>query len=136
MKTTIIVALVPLLILLSFILVSCGAAGGSTDPIEVIKSSAGEVSFSQTVAPILEDHCIRCHGEDKKGDLYILSYEGVIKGGKSGSFVVPGIPDDSRLITSVEKTKVPFMPPRVFPALTQDRIQALRQWITEGAKDN
>ncbi|MCP4678573.1 MAG: hypothetical protein GY854_24290 [Deltaproteobacteria bacterium] len=136
MKRATMVALVLLSISLSFMLVNCGAAGGSTDPIKVVKSSAGEVSFSQTVAPILKDHCIRCHGEDREGDLYILSYEGVIKGGKSGSFVVPGDPDGSRLVTSVEKTKVPFMPPRVFPALTQDRIQAIRLWITEGAKNN
>ncbi len=114
----------------------CGAAGGSTDPVEVIKTSSGEVSFSKTVQPILKDHCIRCHGPDKKGSLYVLSYEGVIKGGKSGSFVVPADPDASRVITSVEKTKEPFMPPRVFPALTPKRIQAIRTWISEGAKDN
>lgn len=114
----------------------CGAAGGSTEPIAVVETQAGEVSFAGTVAPILKDHCIRCHGEDRKGELYILSYEGVIKGGKSGSFVIPGDPNGSRLITSVEKTREPYMPPKVFPALTEDRIQAIRSWIEAGAKDN
>jgi mono/diheme cytochrome c family protein len=117
-------------------LISCAAGGGSTDPVEVKKTSEGEVSFSQTVLPILKDHCIRCHGEDKKGDLNIETYESVMKGGKSGSFIVAGDPDTSRIITSVEKTKEPFMPPRIFPALTEDRIQAIRQWISEGAKNN
>ena len=115
---------------------ACAAGGGSTDPITVKKTSEGEVSFAGTVAPILKDHCIRCHGEDRDGDLYILTYEGVMKGGKSGNFVIPGDPDNSRLITSVEKTKTPFMPPKIFPALTEDRIQAIRQWISEGAKNN
>jgi mono/diheme cytochrome c family protein len=114
----------------------CGAAGGSTEPIEVVKTSAGDVSFSSTVLPIFQDHCIRCHGPDKKGDLYVLSYEGVIAGGKSGSFVVPGDPDGSRVVTSVEKTREPFMPPKIFPALTQDRIQAIRAWIGQGANNN
>ena len=117
-------------------LVGCGAAGGSTEPIAVVETEAGEVSFAGTVAPILKDHCIRCHGEDRKGELYILSYEGVLKGGKSGSFVVPGDADGSRLITSVEKTREPFMPPKVFPALTADRIRAIRSWIGQGAKNN
>jgi Planctomycete cytochrome C len=116
--------------------IGCGAAGGSTEPIEVVKTEAGEVSFSKTVLPILVDHCNRCHGEDAKGELGILKYEDVMKGGKSGNFVVPGDSAASRMITSVEKTLPPHMPPKVFPALTQDRIQVLRAWIDEGAKDN
>lgn len=124
------------LLVTAFTVLHCAAGGGSTEPITVVKTEGGEVSFSQTVQPILKDHCIRCHGEDREGNLYILNYEGVMKGGKSGSFVVPGDPDGSRVITSVEKTKVPFMPPKVFPALTEDRIQAIRQWISEGAKNN
>lgn len=114
----------------------CGAAGGSTEPIQVVQTSSGDVSFASTVLPIFKDHCIRCHGPDKKGELYVLSYEGVIKGGKSGSFIVPGDPDASRVITSVEKTREPFMPPKIFPALTEDRIQAIRAWITQGAQNN
>ena len=118
------------------VVAACAAGGGSTDPITVKKTGEGAVSFSGTVLPILTDHCIRCHGEDRDGDLYILDYDGVMKGGKSGNFVVPGDPEGSRLVTSVEKTKPPFMPPKIFPALTEDRIQAIRQWISEGAKNN
>ncbi len=116
--------------------IACAAAGGSVDPITVLKTDDGAVSYSKTVQPILVDHCQRCHGEDRKGDLYVMDYEGVMKGGQSGDFVVPGDPDKSRLIKSVEKTEVPYMPPKVFPALTEDRIAAIRAWITEGAKDN
>ncbi len=124
--------ILPILVVLS----ACAAGGGSTDPITVKKTTEGSVSFEGTVLPILKDHCMRCHGEDRDGDLYILDYEGVIKGGKSGGFVVPGDADNSRLVTSVEKTKPPFMPPKIFPALTEDRIQAIRQWISEGAENN
>lgn len=114
----------------------CGAGGGSTDPITVVKTDEGEVSFAGTIHPMLIDHCNRCHGKESEGELSILSYASVMKGGKSGPIVVPGDPEGSRIITSVEKTRPPHMPPRVFPALTEDRIQALRQWISEGAKDN
>ncbi len=124
------------MLIILFALTRCGAAGGSTDPILVKKDAKGAVSFSKTILPILKDHCIRCHGEDRDGDLYILSYQGVMKGGKSGSFVIPGNPKRSRIVTSIEKTKVPYMPPRIFPELTDDRIQAIKQWITQGAEDN
>ena len=118
------------------LLVGCGGGGGSTDPITVVKTDEGEVSFAGTIHPILKDHCTRCHGDEADGELSILSYASVMKGGKSGPIIVAGDPDGSRIVTSVEKTKPPHMPPRIFPALTEDRIQALRQWIEEGAKDN
>jgi mono/diheme cytochrome c family protein len=123
-------------LLLAAILITCAGGGGSTAPVTVEKTTGGKVSFKHTVLPILTDHCIRCHGEDRDGDLYILNYEGVMKGGKSGNFVIPGDPDHSRLVTSVEKTKPPYMPPKIFPALTEDRLQAIRQWISEGAENN
>jgi len=131
------IVVVPLLLTgaIAMLATACGG-GGSTEPISVVKTTEGGISFQGTVHPILMDHCIRCHGESADGALSILSYESVMKGGKSGGFVVAGKPDESRSVTSIEKTKVPFMPPRIFPALTEDRIQAIRQWISEGAADN
>jgi mono/diheme cytochrome c family protein len=121
---------------LLLVVAACGAAGGSTEPISVVETGKGEVSFEGTVHPILMDHCVRCHGEDADGGLSILSYESLMKGGGSGDTIVPGDPDASRLVTSVEKTRPPHMPPRVFPALTEDRIAAIRDWIEAGAENN
>jgi uncharacterized membrane protein len=118
------------------LILGCAGAGGSTDPITVQQTDEGAVSFSGTVLPILQDHCKRCHSDDRKGDLYVMDYAGVIKGGKSGAFVVPGQPDESRIVTSVEMTREPFMPPRIFPSLTEDRIAAIRAWIEQGANEN
>jgi hypothetical protein len=122
------------LFVLALLAAACG--GGSTEPITVVKDSAGAVSFTGTVLPILQDHCKRCHDEDRKGGLYLMSYDGVMKGGHRGPAVVAGAPDDSQIVGSVEMKKEPYMPPRVFPALTEDRIAAIRQWIAEGAKNN
>jgi hypothetical protein len=114
---------------------ACG--GGSTDPITVAKTEAGQISFKETIHPILLDHCgQRCHNEEAKGGFQVLTYETLIKGGNRGNTIVPGDPDASQIIGSVTKTKPPHMPPRVFPALTEDRIDALRTWIAEGAQDN
>ncbi len=134
MRRTLLTTLI--LMALAALIVACAAGGGSTDPIEVIKTDAGKVSFKQTVHPILIDHCTRCHGEDADGELSILSYESVIKGGKTAGFIKPGDPEGSKIITSVEMTVEPFMPPRIFPALTEKRIQAIKQWIEEGAENN
>ena len=82
MKKTIMIVALTALPALSLALTSCASAGWSTDPIEVNKTDEGKISFSKTVHPILMDHCIRCHGEDADGDLSILTYEDVVKGGK------------------------------------------------------
>jgi hypothetical protein len=119
-----------------FVIASCGG-GGSIAPITMVKAGDGKVSFEGTVQPILVDHCKRCHDQDKKkGSLYLMTYEGLMQGGDLGKVVQPGDPDASLIVGAVEKKKWPNMPPKVFPALTPDRLQALRQWIAEGAVDN
>ena len=116
---------------------ACAGGGGSTAPITTVKTDDGKISFKGTVQPILVDHCQRCHNESKmKGALYLMTYDGVMKGGQRGPAVIPGDPDNSQLVGSVEKTKEPYMPPKVFPALTLDRIQAIRTWISEGCLNN
>jgi hypothetical protein len=117
------------------IVVACGG-GGSTAPITTIKTADGKISFKDTVQPILVDHCKRCHDVGGKSTLYLMTYDGIMKGGDMGKVVVPGDPDGSQIIGSVEKTKTPNMPPKIFPALTPDRVQALRAWIKEGAENN
>ena len=131
-----ILAVAILLLAFTAVVATCGAGGGSTAPITAVKTTDGKVSFSGTVQPILQDHCKRCHDVGGKSTLYLMTYEGVMKGGDMGPIVVPGDPDGSQIVGSVEKTKTPYMPPRVFPALTKDRIAAIRAWIAEGAKKN
>ena len=120
---------------LAAVAIACGG-GGSTAPITTVKTGDGKVSFKGTVQPILVDHCKRCHDQGGKSTLYLMTYEGVMKGGDMGPAVVPGDPDASQLVGSVEKKKTPYMPPKVFPALTPDRIAAIRAWIAEGAENN
>jgi hypothetical protein len=131
--------LVAALVALAFVvaLAACGGAGGSTEPISVVKTDSGQVSFEGTIHPILLDHCgKRCHNEEAEGGFQVTTYESVLAGGKRGNTIVAGDPDGSQLIGSVTKTKAPHMPPRIFPALTEDRIEALRSWIAEGAENN
>ena len=60
--------------------------------------------FEKRIRPILADHCYECHNADKgktKGGLNLANREGWVKGGESGTSIMPGKPDDSLLITAV-----------------------------------
>jgi mono/diheme cytochrome c family protein len=89
------------------------------------------VEFGRDVAPILEQHCIRCHQpSNKKGDLSLTTSADL----KSNEFVIAGDPDSSYLIEVVTAAdgKKPEMP-KEGTALSKDEIATLRAWIHEGA---
>jgi WD40 repeat protein len=88
--------------------------------------------FARDVVPILESNCLRCHNSAKvEGGLLLESYEDLMRGGDSGSPLVPGKPDDSPLILQVENRAKPKMPPK--KDLPPDEIAVLRAWVAAGA---
>lgn len=93
---------------------------------------ADERLFREQVAPLLEQHCVRCHGEKaKRGRLFLHQAKGLFAGGESGPVVVPGKPDESLLVQQVTGAK-PKMP-RNAPPLTEKQVAVLRRWIEAGA---
>src|SRR5438874_1725239 len=84
-------------------------------PVKVIELKRTDpVSYEKEVEPIFYKKCITCHsGSVKEGNLDIASYEGLIKGGKRGSPIVPGKGNESLIIKLLGRTEhKPFMPPR------------------------
>ncbi len=95
-------------------------------------SAADDSLFRQQFAPILERHCIRCHGEEEtKGGLSLISRKTTFEGGNHGTVLVPGRPDESRLYQMVTGDK-PKMPKNAAP-LTAEQRAALKGWIEKGA---
>ncbi len=92
--------------------------------------AADQVSFSRQVAPLLEKHCLRCHGTTKKGGLSLATLTQAREGGASGPAIVPGKPDESLLLDVITGPK-PRMP-RNAPALKADQVELLRKWIAQG----
>lgn len=89
--------------------------------------------FQETVAPILERHCVRCHNdEEHKGGLSLATSQAAIKGGDSGAALIPAKPADSLLLQYVEGDK-PEMP-KNSPPLSKAQVAALRDWIQSGAE--
>src|SRR3954451_10761078 len=69
--------------------------------------------FEGKVRPVLEAHCINCHGPAKqKAGLRLDSREALIRGGDSGPAIEPGRPEGSRLIEAVNHSADLQMPPK------------------------
>jgi hypothetical protein len=90
------------------------------------------LEFNDRVAPIFRQHCVRCHqGAKPKGGLNLSSAKGFAAGAQGTAIVVPGKPQESRLIEVVSGEK-PEMP-KNGKALSANEIQVLRDWIAAGA---
>ena len=93
---------------------------------------AEEPFFTSQVAPILEKHCVRCHGGEKtKGELDLSSVKGFRSGGESGDVIEPGKPGESLLIDMIAGDD-PEMPPQG-AKLSKQQVAVLKKWIASGA---
>jgi mono/diheme cytochrome c family protein len=116
----------PLLVLIVLFL---GSAAGL--PADASRASSDEL-FRQTVAPLLEAKCLRCHNaEDKKGKLSLATHAEALAGGKRGPAFVPGEPAESQILDLVRGEK-PKMPKDSSP-LSAAEVEAIERWIAAGA---
>jgi len=92
----------------------------------------GEAFFEKEVRPLLAEHCGKCHGAAKQwGDLRLDSRAALIKGGENGTVVVPGKPEESRLIEAVRYKGETQMPPD--GPLGAAQVAILEKWVQLGA---
>lgn len=94
------------------------------------------VSFRTSIAPILLDHCLACHGPKKaEGGYRVDTYDELLKAGDSGELPIATAPDQTsellRRITCDDESE--RMPPESEP-LTPEQIELVRKWITAGGK--
>ena len=91
-------------------------------------------NFEKDVAPILADHCYKCHGPEKqKGGLRLDLKANALAGGDSGKVILPGNGTESllvKLISGADHDKL--MPPKG-ERLPQTQIVLLKDWIDAGA---
>ncbi|MCY2967940.1 MAG: DUF1549 domain-containing protein, partial [Planctomycetota bacterium] len=92
--------------------------------------------FEQKVRPILVNRCYDCHGPDSgdgEGGLRLDARSSLIRGGNSGSALVPGKPDQSLIILAVQHDpSLAAMPPKA--KLKPEEIQSLVRWVERGAE--
>jgi cytochrome c553 len=91
-------------------------------------------SFKESIQPLLQAKCLRCHGgQSTKAGLDLRTPETIQQGGNSGPVIVPGRPEESLLYQKVSSGK---MPPGKKDALRPAEVEALRKWIASGAALN
>lgn len=95
-----------------------------------------EVDFSNDVKPILNKHCISCHGGVKKnGDLSFLFEEEAFANAKSGEpAIIRGDAEHSNLIKRLLENDPELRMPYNAAKLDDEEIDILRKWIDQGAK--
>lgn len=90
------------------------------------------VDFGKQIAPIFQQHCMRCHSPgNSKGEISLATIDDL----KSNESIVVGDADKSHLIELVTSRdgKPPAMPQKA-QALSTEQVGLLRQWIEQGAK--
>jgi mono/diheme cytochrome c family protein len=94
---------------------------------------AQEDERARQVYEIFKSKCLECHGESRKGGLDLRTHETLIKGGASGRVVIPHEPQKSRLFLLVSHADPDDVMPQKGPKLADEDIEAIRQWIADGA---
>lgn len=94
-------------------------------------SQAAADTYTNTIAPILEYSCIKCHGHKKqKGDIRLDTLAYLLD--EDFAILERGNPEDSEIIYRVElpQEDEDAMPPlRKSHPLTESQIESLRTWI-------
>lgn len=126
---------------------SCKDAG--TDPTNTNGSPTAEVSFSQQIQPIFNSYgCVSCHGGS--GGLFLTpgqSYSNLVNvnaqaGCTTKKRVLPGNPHESVLYILISSNTpdtecgLNSRMPKGSPRLPQATIDLVRDWISQGAKNN
>ena len=82
--------------------------------------------------PLLEAHCVQCHGAEKmKGGLDLTTRENLMLGGETGPSVTPGRPEESLLYKMVTHEEEPGMPHKE-DKLPDAAIEKIAAWIRAG----
>jgi hypothetical protein len=100
-----------------------------------VSAGAAGTDYAAEVKPLLTRHCVGCHGGDRpKGDLRLDTGAAVLKGGKSGTLIVPGRPSESALLRVLagDHATIDRMPYRR-PPLEAGAVRRIADWITAGA---
>jgi mono/diheme cytochrome c family protein len=116
---------VTLVALLATALPAPATAGPPAEP-------AGATLFDTQVRPIIEAHCVKCHGGAKvKSGLMLSTREAILKGGERGPAISLDNPDESLLLQAVNQEDELKMPPG--GKLPQSQIDILSRWVKLGA---
>jgi hypothetical protein len=94
--------------------------------------------FENRIRPVLVEHCYACHSRDAaangklKGNLYLDSREGMLRGGDTGPALVANQPADSLMLKAMHYEDYEMPPAGKLP---DNVIADFTRWIADGAVD-
>ncbi len=104
---------------------------GALSAAPTVTAAEQPVDFQKQIAPIFEQHCVRCHSPgNNKGELSLATFDNL----QENEYVIAGKADESYLLEVVTANDgdPPAMPKEGDP-LSDDDVELLRRWISEGA---
>ena len=105
----------------------CGIRASELETADIAKQTH---FFESKVRPLLIEHCVRCHGEEKhEGGLRLDSQAHFKKGGESGPVWDAKVVDDSLLLSAIHYKDLE-MPPS--GKLADEQIEVLEKWLRSG----
>jgi len=94
-------------------------------------ATAARVDFVRDVQPILQAHCVECHGPDKQMNGYRLDRRGDARRGGAEVVLVPGSAETSKLYLRLLGDQYGAQMPKD-DTITPAQIATIRRWIDEG----
>jgi hypothetical protein len=92
--------------------------------------------FERHVRPLLVKRCFECHGGTKaEGGLSLATAQGWRRGGDGGPAIVPGRPQESRLIEAISYRSLEMPPADRGGRLPPEEVAILIRWVEMGAPD-
>jgi ankyrin repeat protein len=93
----------------------------------------GRVDFVRDVRPILQQHCIECHGDDKQMNSFRLDRRGDAMRGGTITAIGPGSAQSSRLYLRLIGDRYGARMPYQRDPLSPAETDTIKQWIDQGA---
>src|SRR3954453_16050799 len=96
----------PLIVLTCLVFCTSGARAQKSDAVagQLPPPASRHIDFAKDIKPLFEAACIQCHAKGKtKGGLSIETRDSFLKGGDTGSPVVPGKSAESLVVKLVAR---------------------------------
>ncbi|MCY2972975.1 MAG: hypothetical protein NTZ30_20225 [Planctomycetota bacterium] len=104
-------------------------------PSAVVAEDARLDFFEKRIRPVLVSHCYKCHSAESatkgklKGALALDTRKAMLKGGESGTSIIPGKPSESLLIKALKYSGLEMPPTQKLPPQV---IADFEKWIGDG----
>jgi nitrate/TMAO reductase-like tetraheme cytochrome c subunit len=98
------------------------------EPVATQAPLVSDPTYDNYVGPLVQTKCSACHGDLATAGLNMLTYEGLMKGGKDGPVIVPGDSASSKLF-QIQSAGGHFA------NLTADELAIIQKWIDAGAPE-